>query len=92
MTMLAPHAAPIASPGRQLTPFERQRLTPLQREVFSLIAARGQISYTDIAAELYIHRDSVITAIRQLEHHQLIEKVAGHGRVPNRYLVKEAHP
>ena len=57
-----------------------------------LICQRGSISYTDIAAELYIARMSAMTAIRQLELEQLIEKVVGHGRVPNRYVLKEPQP
>ena len=88
MTMLA---SPPAPPVR-LTPIQRQRLTPLQRDVFDLISQRGSISYTDIAAELYIARMSAMTAIRQLELEQLIEKVVGHGRVPNRYVLKEPQP
>lgn len=85
MTMLA--SLPTLSV--RLTPIQRQRLTPLQRDVFDLISERGSISYTDIAAELYIARMSAMTAIRQLELEHLIEKVVGHGRVPNRYVVKE---
>jgi DNA-binding MarR family transcriptional regulator len=88
MTMLASPPAPSV----RLTPIQRQRLTPLQRDVFDLISERGSISYTDIAAELYIARMSAMTAIRQLELEQLIEKVVGHGRMPNRYVVKEPQP
>ena len=86
MTMLASPPTPAV----RLSPIQRQRLTPLQRDVFDLICERGSISYTDIAAELYIARMSAMTAIRQLQLEQLIEKVVGHGRVPNRYVVKEA--
>lgn len=90
MTMLAPKTS-MPVHRQLLSPLQRQRLTPIQREVFALIAERGQLSYTDMAAELYVHRDSVITAIRQLEIEQVIEKIPGHGRVPNRYIVKEAN-
>lgn len=72
-----------------LSPVQRQRLTPAQREVFELISERGAISYTDIAAELYIDRDTAIVAVRQLENERLIVKTPGRGRVPNRYSMCE---
>ena len=89
MTMLAPQQPSTMARRQYLTPIQRQRLTPIQREVFSLILDRGQISYNDIAAELYIDRRTAIIAVRQLENEHLIMKTAGQGGKANQYTVCE---
>ena len=42
-----------------------------------------------MAAELYIDRDTAIVAVRRLEQEQVIVKIAGRGRVPNQYVIRE---
>jgi predicted regulator of amino acid metabolism with ACT domain len=66
------------------------RLTLAQRRLLQYLheACNGEhISYDALAAELFVERRTVITAVKRLEHTRRIVKIKSRGGVANRYFL-----
>ena len=66
------------------------RLTHAQQRLVALIRAHPVISYDEIAARLFIDRNTAIRAVHRLIIERRLVKVAGSGRQPNRYLLTDS--
>jgi DNA-binding MarR family transcriptional regulator len=68
----------------------KARLSRAEHQVLALLRQRPQLSYDEMVAQLEIDRRTAIQTIHKLESRRRLVKVAGSGKIPNRYLLTDS--